>query len=211
MLSPDDLIALHEALRPPPGIGWMWLWAPRTPWTCSPCSGPPVAFAMFDLQQADDPVQLGGLAVLESVRRHADAITVFCQAGQIAVPSAYRQAITWTEGGVIEVRRPAPGFVFHPKSWTLRFTDEAGRLHHRVIVLSRNLTFDRSWDVVVTLDEDDEATPGAAARLGGFLRQLPDLAASETSLSEARRDALEDLATTVTAARLARTEAVHGC
>lgn len=203
MLAPDDLIALHDALRPPAGFRLDVAVGTTFSLDLLALLGPPVAFAMFDLQEADDPAQLGGLAVLESVRRYADAMTVFCQAGHIAVPSAYRQALTWTEGGVIEVRRPAPGRVFHPKSWILRFTDEEGRLHHRVIVLSRNLTFDRSWDIVVTLDEDESSSPGAASKLSRFLWQLPGLAASPTSLSATRREAIEGLATTVAAARLA--------
>lgn len=203
MLAPDDLIALHEALRPPAGFRLDVAVGTTFSLDLLALLGPPVAFAMFDLQDADDPAQLGGLAVLESVRRYADAMTVFCQAGHIAVPSAYRQALTWTEGGVIEVRRPAPGRVFHPKSWTLRFTDEEAQFHHRVIVLSRNLTFDRSWDIVVTLDEDENSIPGAASKLSGFLRQLPGLAASPTSLSATRREVIEDLATTVAAAHLA--------
>ena len=41
---------------------------------------------------------------------------------------------------------------FHPKTWTLQYEDAEGNQHFRFIVLSRNLTFDRSWDVAVSLD-----------------------------------------------------------
>jgi len=47
---------------------------------------------------------------------------------------------------------------FHPKVWVIRFTHEgddeshASPVKYRVIVLSRNLTYDRSWDVAASLD-----------------------------------------------------------
>jgi len=40
---------------------------------------------------------------------------------------------------------------FHPKFWLLRFKSET-EVRYRVIILSRNLTFDRSWDVSVVLE-----------------------------------------------------------
>lgn len=212
MLSPDELLTSHEVLRPP--VDFQLDVAVATTYSLDLLTllGAPVAFAMFDLRRADDPVALSGLSVLESVRRHADAITVFCQAGQIAVPAAFRDALTWTEGSIVQVARPAPGRLFHPKSWTLRFVNDAGRYMHRVIVLSRNLTMGRSWDVVVTLDEDPDGDVdtrderGASVstdtgRMSTFLRQLPDLAAAP--MPEDRRAVVLDVADSVAAARFA--------
>jgi hypothetical protein len=42
--------------------------------------------------------------------------------------------------------------------WVLRFRNDAGEYAHRVLVASRNLTFDSSWDTIVCLDEDPAAT-----------------------------------------------------
>jgi len=36
----------------------------------------------------------------------------------------------------------------------MRFVNQEESLLHRVIVLSRNMTFDRSWDTALILDED---------------------------------------------------------
>lgn len=212
MLSPDELLTSHEILRPPAGCQLDAAVATTYTLDLLTLLGAPVAFAMFDLRQADDPVELSGLWVLESVRRHADAITVFCQAGQIAVPAAYRDALAWTEGSVVQVARPAPGRLFHPKSWTLRFVDDAGRCRHRIIVLSRNLTMGRAWDVVVTLDEEpdadaetgDESGAGVradAGRMSDFLRQLPDLAAAPMPAD--RRAVVLDVAASVAKAQFA--------
>ena len=40
---------------------------------------------------------------------------------------------------------------FHPKIWLLRF-NKADKVRYRLMVLSRNLTFDRSWDLAFFLD-----------------------------------------------------------
>jgi hypothetical protein len=42
--------------------------------------------------------------------------------------------------------------------WVLRYSDSQGDFVHRVLVSSRNLTFDRSWDLVVAIEEDPEGT-----------------------------------------------------
>ena len=41
---------------------------------------------------------------------------------------------------------------FHPKFWLIRYVNENDAPLYRVVVLSRNLTFDRSWDVTFTMD-----------------------------------------------------------
>ena len=41
---------------------------------------------------------------------------------------------------------------FHPKVWLVKYIDSNGKALYRLIVLSRNLTFDRSWDVAVVLE-----------------------------------------------------------
>ncbi len=41
---------------------------------------------------------------------------------------------------------------FHPKVWVLRYEHDSEQTIYRVIVLSRNLTYDRSWDIAVQMD-----------------------------------------------------------
>ena len=91
--------------------------------------------------------------VLETIRRYADRTIMFCQAGAIGIPSSYRPALTFVEGSVVEVKKPISGGIFHPKVWVVRFSKGDDTIH-RVIVLSRNLTFDRSLDMMVRFDED---------------------------------------------------------
>ena len=41
---------------------------------------------------------------------------------------------------------------FHPKFWLIRYTNSNDEYIYRIVVLSRNLTFDRSWDISFYMD-----------------------------------------------------------
>lgn len=57
----------------------------------------------------------------------------------------------------IALRKTNNGYPsFHPKTWTIIFKDKEGRHFARFITLSRNMTFDRSWDVSLVLDGKEE-------------------------------------------------------
>ena len=60
---------------------------------------------------------------------------------------------------VVEVAAPTGG-VFHPKMWVLRFVDpdDPGKALLLLMILSRNLTADRSWDVALTLEGQPSST-----------------------------------------------------
>jgi hypothetical protein len=104
-----------------------------------------------------DPLALGDAAgarleALRAVREMAARLTVFCQAGAIHVPAEWRDAFLWLEASVVQVRPVATRAVFHPKLWLLRFENQDGAVRYRLLVLSRNLTYDRSWDVIAQLE-----------------------------------------------------------
>jgi hypothetical protein len=52
---------------------------------------------------------------------------------------------------VVEVKAPNGG-LFHPKIWLLRYTSETEAPAYRFLCLSRNMTFSRSWDLILRLD-----------------------------------------------------------
>lgn len=160
----------------------------------------PLAFAMFDWQGDDgqlaaDPASGKGdpLALLESLRRCADRIHIYCQAGQIKVPPANQRLLTYLEQSVIEVLPPAAragrAGVFHPKVWVLRFVDAADgtTVRYRLLCLTRNLTFDRSWDTVLVLEGDRSDRQNGIAEnrgLAAFARGLPGLAVRASAVNE---------------------------
>lgn len=157
MLPPDARVVLTEALRPDPG--WQLDHAVATTFTLDLETAllVPLAFAAHQLRDSgDDP-----LAILESVRSCTDKVDIFCQAGNIRVPSNPSDLLSSLEGMIHQVRRPRPGRLFHPKLWLVRYVNAAGESAHRLLVLSRNLTADRAWDTCLRLD----------GRLGRRVRQ----------------------------------------
>lgn len=201
MLSPETRALMTDALRPPDGHRVDLAVATTYSMDLNAVLLAPMAFALHDAE-GQDLDQVDPLKLLESVRRHSEHTTVFCQAGGIAVPSAYRSVMAFVEDSVHEVVAPNEGGVFHPKVWVIRYADAEGLYQHRVLCLSRNLTFDRSWDTVLRLDEDSSMpTPPATEPLTDFLAVLPSLAVR--SLPLRRLEQLEDLVRTVGTAQFA--------
>ncbi len=199
MLAPETRVLLTDALQPPTGQRVDLAVATTYSLDLTALLLAPMTFALHDEDMSDldviDPIKL-----LEAVRRHAEHTTVFVQAGAIAVPGKYRRVLTFAEECVREVTAPEAedARLFHPKVWALRFTSSAGAVSHRLVCLSRNLTFDRSWDTVVVGDEHDETGPDAAissAPLVRFLDELPRLVTRE--LGEARREQIASLQTSL--------------
>ncbi|WP_460683294.1 phospholipase D family protein [Modestobacter lapidis] len=90
---------------------------------------------------------------MEAVRAAADRLDVFHQAGMIAMPPSRSPIFSFLEPVLHAVRRPKPGHLFHPKLWALRYvSDDSGDVRMRLVVPSRNLTADRSWDLCLQLD-----------------------------------------------------------
>lgn len=118
--------------------------------------------------------------LLEGLRRYADRLTIFCQAGRIAIPPPDNYLYSFFEKRIVEVQAPRGG-VFHPKVWLLRYVAEAEETPplYRLLNLTRNLTFDKSWDLMLRL-EGHVATHRKRAYsrnnpLGDFVQRLPQL------------------------------------
>jgi hypothetical protein len=130
----------------------------------------------------NDPV-----AVIEALHRSADRFLVFCQKGRIAIPSQDTLLYNYLESSVIEVQAPNPEGVFHPKTWLLRFVANEinDSVIYRFLCLSKNLTFDQSWDTVLALEGrlDSKRIRGFGLNrpLGQFIQSLPDLANNKVS------------------------------
>jgi len=180
MLAPDQRELFLDALRPPEGyqfdrgIGTTFTLDLLTLLIA------PLSLALLEVSDSlaalSDPVLL-----LEGLRRYADRLAIFCQAGRIAIPPPDNYLYSFFERGVVEVQAPRGG-VFHPKVWLLRYVAEAEEAPplYRLLNLSRNLTFDKSWDLMLRL-EGHVATHRKRAYscnhpLGDFVRQLPELA-----------------------------------
>lgn len=99
------------------------------------------------------------VGLLHAIRKISDKVVVFCEAGQVKCPEERdNRLMPLLDAMVVPVALGKKGRgdypAFHPKTWTLQFenVDDENDCFVRYIVLSRNLTFDRSWDVAVSLE-----------------------------------------------------------
>ncbi|MEN9644055.1 MAG: hypothetical protein RL238_724 [Actinomycetota bacterium] len=173
MFEPNVRTLLLDALRPPPGCTLDY--AVGTTFTLDLQSAltVPLALAGYNLGGDPDP-----LAVMQALRSTANKIDVFAQAGMISARSWPGDLAGLLEPMVHTVGRPKSGHLFHPKLWVLRFIDADEEVSYRCIVASRNLTPDRSWDLMLRLDSEpgpQRVNPHNGG-LVALLEALPDLA-----------------------------------
>lgn len=116
----------------------------------------------------------GKLAALEGIRQLKGRLKVFFQQGNIKVPGAFTPLFTLLEPCLVPMVPSGCFSSFHPKIWLLRFTNDTRQVRYRLLVLSRNLTFDRSWDLAVAL-EGEVATENSREN-DGLLELLQELA-----------------------------------
>lgn len=117
-------------------------------------------------EDTDSKLAHNPIALLEALRVTGDKIALFCEAGQIHMPSKVASLYILLEQMVYQVKTPKTKGIgtypsFHPKFWLIRYIDEKNNPLYRVVILSRNLTFDRSWDVTFCMDgvkKDTETT-----------------------------------------------------
>lgn len=188
MLAPETRVLLLDALRPPPGHYLDHAVATTFTLDLETALMVPLAFAGFQFDEQPDPVE-----IMESLRRVSGHFDVFCQAGAINAGKWPSDLLALLEGVVLEVMRPRPGHIFHPKVWVLRFVDRCQEPNFRLLVLSRNLTGDRSWDTILWFDgRRGRRSIESNAPLAQFVSALPALTVAD--LSPARRNKIAALA-----------------
>lgn len=116
----------------------------------------------------------GKLAALEGIRQLKGRLKVFFQQGNIKVPGAFTPLFTLLEPCLVPMVPSGVFSSFHPKIWLLRFTNDTRQVRYRLLVLSRNLTFDRSWDLAVALE--GEVATESSRENDGLLELLQELA-----------------------------------
>ena len=134
-------------------------------------------------EETDSELTENPVCLLEALRKTGDRTALFCESGQIHVPSKVTPLYILLEKSVFSVktaRQKGYSFYpsFHPKFWLIRYQDGQHRKLYRIIALSRNLTFDRSWDVVCSLDghaqqETTEKNEPVCDFLRFLIRHLP--------------------------------------
>ncbi len=158
MIKPaKDRLDYGELLCPPPGYLLQTAVGTTYALNLEVLLGIPLALAAHGLLVENKPDE--GIMLLDALRKYAARINLFCEAGNIAVPGEARQVLAFLEDS-INLVTPKKGASFHPKMWVAEYRPEAKKEKsiYRVIVLSRNLTFDRSWDLAVMMEGKQEGT-----------------------------------------------------
>jgi hypothetical protein len=156
MLKPaSDRLDYGELMAPPPGFSLVS--AVGTTYSLDFDALVGVCIAIGLSQNTDNCFLKNPIYILEALRQTGDKILLLCEAGQIQTPSSVSPLYILLEKIVYEVKLDKRGAgsgypAFHPKFWLIKYIDGEDKLLYRVIVLSRNLTFDHSWDVAVAVD-----------------------------------------------------------
>ena len=151
----EDRLNYGQLLMPP--VGYTLVSAVGTTYSLDLETLMSVCIALGIQESTDSSLTKNPFAILKSLQGLSEKLLIFCDAGQIAqMPPDKSPLMLMLDKMIVPVKLKAikgkgiPSF--HPKSWTLQYEDADGNQHFRFIVLSRNLTFDRSWDVAVSLD-----------------------------------------------------------
>ena len=108
-------------------------------------------------EETDSELAENPICLLEALRATGDKLAVFCEGGQIHKPGRITPLYILLEKTVFPVitkrkRDIARYPSFHPKVWLIKYINNEKGALYRVLVMSRNLTFDHSWDVVFKMD-----------------------------------------------------------
>ena len=156
MLNPDhDRLDYGQMLSPPEGYKLDFAVGTTYSLDLDALVGACIALGLSE--ETDSALLNNPICLLEALRSTGDKVALFCEGGQIHLPNKVTPLYILLENMVFQVspekKRQIKGYpAFHPKFWLLRYVNDAGEKLYRICVLSRNLTFDRSWDVTFYMD-----------------------------------------------------------
>ena len=157
--SNQDRVNYSNALLPPDG--YVLEKAVGTTYSLDLEALTAVCIALGLKEDPDSNLLQNPISMLNALVKVSEKILVFCEAGQIKKPSTPSPLMLLLDKMVIPVTLPRkqkdsrfPSF--HPKTWVLQYRNQEGHRKYRFVVLSRNLIFDRSWDVSVCIESSDD-------------------------------------------------------
>ena len=171
----EDRLEYGEELRPPEGFHFVR--AVATTYSLDFESLIAVFVPLVLRSDIDDKELCSNpLAILQAIRKVVGRLVIFCEAGQIKVPSTRNRLVSLLDDIIVQVALPRVGKCypsFHPKTWLIEYENSDGERKWKFIVLSRNLSKDHSWDVAVSFEgERRTGSYGATKSLVKFLEFL---------------------------------------
>ena len=174
--SVKDRLNYGESLMPP--YGYRLEHAVGTTYSLDLETLTGVSIALGLSEDTDSELARNPISLLSALQKVSDRIVVFCEAGQIKLPEKAGPLCLALEKMVVPVSLPYDRNIrrfpaFHPKTWLLEYSGTNGRKKYRFVVMSRNMTFDHSWDVACRMDgEPTESVDTRTKPIIDFLRFL---------------------------------------
>ena len=193
MLNPNnDRLDYGQILAPPAGYNLDFAVGTTYSLNLDALVGASLALGLSE--ETDSELMNNPVCLLEALRSTGDNVALFCEGGQIHMPNRVTPLYILLEKIVFSVKTPKRKGIaaypsFHPKFWLIRYRNNDGDLRYRVIVLSRNLTFDRNWDIAYYMDGHvTEDTTDKNEPVCDFLRYLAaQLPNTESGKDKARK------------------------
>lgn len=139
----------------------------------------------------DTELNKNPIFLLEALRSTGDKVALFCESGQIKLPNKTTPLYILLEDMIFQVTNNnnveySRYASFHPKVWVLRYINDKEILY-RFVVLSRNLTFDRNWDLSFSMDGSiTDSKTGKNDPLIKFLEFLSDFSTDDDKTDKIR-------------------------
>ncbi len=135
-----------------------------------------IPVALFFSQTLEGNFEAERVQLLEAIQRCPEVLRIYHQSGKIHIPRKNNRLYGLLERCVVGVLPKNAYSSFHPKVWVLRFEQEEQPTLYRLLVLSRNLTYDRSWDIAAQLDgKVTETNQGRNDPLVKFVKYLTNI------------------------------------
>ena len=196
MLEMDEgRISFADALRPPEGYSLSFAVGTTYSLDLRALLGICIPLGLGFEPEALDSVN--PVSLFAALNRLQGKLAVFCDKGSmrtdVSLGSGTSGLFMLLEGMVHQVhvnwRRKDAVSSFHPKVWVIEYaSDGKGESLYRLLVMSRNLTFDTSWDAVVSLDGHPGEGGPCSDHVADFLEFLAEGdALSRTDTDDARK------------------------
>ncbi|MBR6211110.1 MAG: phospholipase D family protein [Clostridiales bacterium] len=174
--SSKDRLNYGEVLMPP--VGYWVERAVGTTYSLDIETLTAISLSLGLIEDTDSELINNSISMLNALQKISSRITVFCEAGQIKLPRKNNTLSLLLERMVVPVKLPYDNRIgrypsFHPKTWLLEYENSEGNKLYRFVVMSRNMTFDHSWDIACALDgELMKGEQRTSSPLRNFFRYL---------------------------------------
>ena len=163
-----------------------------------------IAIATGLAEDTDSKLLQNPIAMLNALQKISEKMIIFSEAGQIKLPNTKSPLCLLLEKMVVPVallktRGMSYYPAFHPKTWLLDYVNESGEHSYRFVVMSRNLTFDRSWDISIVLNSSKKVRQVRKTKpiidfieyLRGHIKNTTQLAGKKRSMMQSFMEELK--------------------